>query len=233
VTIPSGATSATVTINTNGVPASESVTITATRGAVSLPVLLTINAPVLVGISLAPTSVVGGTTSTGTVTLNGPAPTGGTVVSLSSSSAYATVQNTVTVAAGFTTGAFAVSTAADQSSKTATITASLGAISKTASLIINPPSLASFTLSPSTVSGGANSIGTVTLSGPAGAGGVGINLSSSSTSASVQIQVTVPAGATTATFVVTTTTVASAVSATITAAHGSVSLPQTLTIQAP
>ena len=54
-------------------------------------------------VSLNPTSVTGGASSTGTVTLSSAAPAGGAVVTLgSSNTAAATVPGSVTVAAGAT-----------------------------------------------------------------------------------------------------------------------------------
>ena len=59
-----------------------------------------VNLPVPASLSLSPTTVAGGATSTGTVRLDNPAPAGGTAVALSSSSTAATVPASVTVAAG-------------------------------------------------------------------------------------------------------------------------------------
>jgi uncharacterized delta-60 repeat protein len=67
--------------------------------------------------------------------------------------------------------------------------------------------LTSLSVSPTTVTAPANSIGTVTLSGAAPAGGVSITLRSSDTQkATIPTTVTVPAGASSATFVIQTLT---------------------------
>src|SRR5207245_4499662 len=68
--------------------------------------------PIVSSLTLSPTSVVGGVqSSTGTVTLNGPAPAGGAQVLLSSSNTgVATVPSSVTVPAGATSATFTVST---------------------------------------------------------------------------------------------------------------------------
>jgi hypothetical protein len=78
------------------------------------------------------------------------------------------------------------------------------------------------TVSPATVTGGAGSTGTVTLSGPARAGGAVVTLADDSASVTVSPSVTVASGATTATFAVTTTTVTVAATATIRATYGTV-----------
>jgi hypothetical protein len=67
--------------------------------------------PVVSTVSISPSTVVGGTSSTGTVTLNGPAAAGGLVVKLSSQKpTLASVPTTVTVPAGATSVNFTITT---------------------------------------------------------------------------------------------------------------------------
>src|SRR5260370_35933989 len=129
-------------------------------------------------LSLNPTSITGGNSSTGTVTLSGPAPAGGVQVALSSSNAAAaSVPSSVTVAAGATSAIFTVSTTAVASQTAVTISATYSGVIKSASLTVKPAppppvTLASLTLNPSSVVGGVGcSTGTVTLRGPAPPGG--------------------------------------------------------------
>src|SRR5205807_10462942 len=91
-------------------------------------------------LTLNPISVVGGAqSSTGTVTLSGPAPTGGAVVSLSSSNpSVAAVPASVTVPAGASSASFTVTTSAVVASTAVTISASYGGASRTAKLT-HPP----------------------------------------------------------------------------------------------
>src|SRR5216684_4014650 len=96
--------------------------------------------PTLSSVGLNPTSVTGGSSSTGTVTLDGPAPSYGAVVSLSSSASAATVPASVTVASGATSATFTVNTTAVTASTPVTVTATYGGAMKTASLTVNPPS---------------------------------------------------------------------------------------------
>jgi Subtilase family len=93
----------------------------------------------LSSVGLSPMTVAGGSSSTGTVTLSGPAPTYGSTVSLSSNSSAATVPASVTVASGATSATFTVSTNAVTASTPVTITASYGGVMKTAPLTVNPP----------------------------------------------------------------------------------------------
>jgi hypothetical protein len=193
----------------------------------------------LTSLTLSPTSVVGGTqSSTGTVTLSGPAPAGGTVVTLSSSNtAVARVPASVTVAAGATSASVTVSTSAVSASTAVTITAAYGGVSRAATLTVTSapppaPTLTSLTLNPTSVVGGAqSSAGTVTLSGPAPAGGTVVALSSSNTAAArVASSVTVTAGASSASFTISTSAVSASTAVTITAAYGGVSRAATLTV---
>jgi hypothetical protein len=181
----------------------------------------------LSSMTLNPTSVTGGNSSMGTVTLSGPAPAGGVQVTLSSNNtAAAKVPSTVTVSAGATSATFTVSTSAVATSTEVTVSASHAGMIKTASLTVTPaappaPSLSSLTLNPTTVTGGAqSSTGTVTLSGPAPADGAQVTLSSDNTAAArVPSSVIVPAGATSATFTVNTSVVLLSTSATISASY--------------
>jgi len=226
-TVAAGATSATFTVTTSAVSASTAVAISATYAGAGKTASLTVQpaAPPTVtlgSLTLNPTNVIGGNSSTGTVTLSGPAPTGGAQVALSSSNTTAArVPASVTVAAGATSATFAVSTSAVAASTAVTISASYGGVSRTASLTVQPvpppaPTLTSLTLSPTSVVGGLQSSrGTVTLSAPAPAGGVQVTLSSSNGAASVPGSVFIPAGASSASFTVNTSPVLSSTSATI------------------
>ena len=89
-------------------------------------------------LSLSPTSVLGGPlgSSTGTVTLKGPAPSGGALVSLSSSDAAATVPASVTVPEGATSATFTVNTSPVIRSTTVRISASYNGTTRTANLTV-------------------------------------------------------------------------------------------------
>src|SRR3989440_97549 len=93
--------------------------------------------PTVSSLTLNPTSVTGGTqSSTGTVTLSGPAPAGGAQVMLSSSNAAASVPSSVTVPAGSSSATFTVNTSIVLISTSATISASYNSTTQTASLAI-------------------------------------------------------------------------------------------------
>ena len=85
-----------------------------------------------------PTSVTGGGTSQGTVTLSNTAPAGGAVVSLSSGHAAASVPVAVTVAAGASSATFSASTSAVAGSTPVTVTATYAGVTRTTTLTVNP-----------------------------------------------------------------------------------------------
>jgi hypothetical protein len=107
----------------------------------------------LSSLSVNPTSVTAGNSSTGTVTLSGPAPSGGAQVTLSSSNtAAARVPSSVTVAAGATSTSFMVSTSTVSTSTQITISATFGGATQTASLALTPQPNFILSASPSSVS---------------------------------------------------------------------------------
>ena len=93
------------------------------------------------------------------------------------------------------------------------------------------PELASLSLNPKTLKGGATSKGTVTLTATAPTGGIVVDLHSGNTSvAAVPKNVTVAAGQSTATFTVRTRAVTSNTSVTISARYNGVTKNATLTV---
>ncbi len=142
VTVAAGATSANFTIATTSVTASTLATISATAGGVTQSATLTVNpapAVTLSTVGLNPTSVTGGKTSQGTVTLSGPAPSGGLVVTLASNNtAAATVPVSVTVPAGAISTTFTMTTSAVTASTSVLISATGGGVTRSATLTVTP-----------------------------------------------------------------------------------------------
>ncbi len=218
VTVAAGATvSAPFTITTTAGTSAKQVTITASDGTNTKTGTLTVKATALTTVNLSPKAVVGGkSTTANTVTLNGPAPAGGAVVTLTSSApTVATPQTSVTVPAGATTSpAFTITTKTVTTATPVTIFGNYNGASKSAVLTVNPAALASLKQA------GASRF-TVTLSGPARAGGAVVMLTSSNiAAATLPATVTVPAGATSAVFTITTNAVTANTAVTITATYG-------------
>ncbi len=188
--------------------------------------------PTLSSVTVNPPSVTGGSTATGTVSLTGPAPSGGLVVSLSSDKPdivafqlsdkgprpIAAAQLQITVPANATLANFRVLTrpvafnpnvvppgvsVVISASHGTTALARLPVI-KTATLTVLTPLVKSLGVT-SPITGSQSTSGVVELTGPALSGGAVVHLASNNTAvAPVPATVTVPAGATSAIFTVTT-----------------------------
>jgi hypothetical protein len=140
VAVASGATSATFTVT--GV-SSGSATITATlNGSSRQSSALTVSAgPKLASIALNPSTAVGGSNVTATVTLTGSAPSGGADVTLSSDGT-AVVPALVTVPAGSASTTFIVLTQVVSGPTTAIIKGSYGGASVTVTIALTRPTVA-------------------------------------------------------------------------------------------
>ncbi len=234
VAVPLNATSATFPIATSGVNSSTSVTIIATYSSISEHATLTVNPPTISSVSPSPASVIGGSDSTGTVQLSGPAGPLGEVVSLKSSTSAAVVPSTVKVAANSTSAQFQITTSAVSSSTQVTITASDTGASQTSVLTVTPATLSRFNMADAVLLGSTSTIGTVEIGSPAGPNGDVIKLSSSTIRAIVPASVTIPAGQTSVSFTVNTTVVSSDTVAFFSATFGLSSLAsQVIVLPAP
>ena len=184
-------------------------------------------------LSISPATVMGGQTATGAVSLTGAAPASGAVVSLTSANPAAAVPGSVTVPAGSSSASFIVTTTTVSAMTAGNITASYSGVNKSAPITVNPaapPVLSSLTLNPTTVVGGSNSVGTVTLN-KAAVNPVVVTLASNKPMrASVPASVTVPAGASSATFSINTTSTNKKINVSISASYSGVTKSATLAI---
>lgn len=193
-------------------------------------------APTLSSEIVGPATIVGGSSSTGTVTLTSAAPAAGALVSLSSGNpSVAGVPTSVNVPAGAISATFNIVTSAVAVNTQVVITAAYNVATRTATLTVTPPpSLQSVALNPSSVVGGNSSQATVVLTTAAPSGGAVVALASSNTSAAtVPASVTIPAGTTSATFAVSTVSVATTTSSTIRGSYVGGSSNAVLTITPP
>ena len=126
-----GATSGDFNVTTLTVAASVNVNITATLPSANfLSGMLTVIPPVVTMLSFNPAVVVSGEMSTGTVTLSGPAPTGGVPITFTSSNSSAfpaPANGTVTVPAGSSSQTFMATAGVVAASTPVTVTATTGA----------------------------------------------------------------------------------------------------------
>jgi hypothetical protein len=161
--------------------------------------------PALASISAHPSTVTGGNSTTGTVVLTAPAPTGGISLVLSSSSSIISVPATVVVPATQNSANFSINTTAVGLITVGSISASYNSTMKSTTVTVTPPALTALRVSPSTVVGGARVTGTVILSGPAPMGGAVVTLQSAKPAiATLPSSVTILAGATSVNFSITT-----------------------------
>jgi hypothetical protein len=232
VTVPANVTSFKVTLQHARVPSQTLVTVSATLGATTKSLAVTLYS-FLKKIAVSPTSVVGGANSKGTVYLAALAPAGGLDIALASSSASATVPASVTVAAGASSASFTIATTPVATDQAATITATLDATNVTAALTVKPPALSSVKLNTTSVKGGSTTSVrlTVNLNGAAPAGGTTVALSSSNELvATLPPSVLIPAGAKTASVAVTHKAVVLQMDVTLTATQGSINKSAVLTV---
>lgn len=139
VTIPAGKTSAKFAILTSDVAAKTVVNILAVVNGITKSGSITLTPNTLKAMVLSPTSVKGGGSTTGTITLLAPAHPGGVTVSLLSSlTSVATVPSSVVVSEGSLTASFSISTSAVLTIKKPIIKASINGVVKSVALTVNP-----------------------------------------------------------------------------------------------
>jgi hypothetical protein len=231
--IAAGAMSATFTISTTPVGTTVGpFDISASYQGVTLTAPLTVLAAAVSRVTVRPGSVVGGVAAAGTVTLTGLAPAGGAVVALASANPSATVPGSVMVPAGAKSATFAITTIPVATTQGPfDVSATYNGVTGADTLTVKAPDVLSVVLDPATVTGGAHSTATVTLTGPAPPEGITLTLKSSKTGvATVPPTLFVTASNTSATFDVSTLPVAASTPVTISATTGGPTRKATLTV---
>ena len=187
VTVAAGSASATFPITTTSGVTGTTAVISATLNATTLQATLVFADAELSALSISPGSILNGNTAVGTVTLTGTANVP-VVISLSRSSAnvFLPVPNntSVTVPVGASSATFTImGTLQTTASATVTITASHSAVTRQATITVNLPWVSSFTISPQTLVGGNNAIGTATINAfPPANGTYNVTFTSTNTS---------------------------------------------------
>jgi len=230
VAIAAGQSVATFTITTSGATTKTVANLTAACGGTKQTARLMIGAFELSNLILNNASVIGGASVSASVQINAPAPAGGVVVTLGSNNPSVTVPATVMVPEGSSSAPFSIGTSPVASQVKAAISASYGGRTQYEQLIVNTVALSTITLSPTSVSGGQTSTGTITLNGPAPAGGFDVSLRTSSSTTKVPAKVTVPAGQTSVTFTITTVKVKADTSVQVSASLGQPEFTVSLTV---
>ena len=236
VTVPAGAkSSGYFTIPTAGVATSVPVTIQASWGGVTKSVTITVKPTALYWFNANAAPISSGNLIYANVTLDGPAPSAGAVITLTTANpAVATPPATITVAPGTTVSQnFTMTTGAVAVATPVVITASYGGVSKALTVTVKPPDLYGLSVFATTVSGGKSLYATVSLDGRAPAGGAVVAFSSSNPAlAAPPVSVTVAAGATASAYIIIPTGfVTAATTVAITATYGGVSKPVTVNVK--
>lgn len=234
VTVASGAKTATFTVTSSAVTSNDTETIAGTLGASTKSATITLDVVNVSTLTFSPSSVSGGTTVTGTVTLSVAAPPSGQVVNLSGGDSAVSYPATVTVASGAKTATFKVTTSPvnGSSSDGETLQAAVGSSNPVSgSFTIKVPVISSFVFSPSSIYGGVTASATITLSGPAGSSGVSISLSGGDSSITLPSTASVTSGSKSVTFNVPTSIVTAMDAETVTAQLNGANTNASLTLK--
>jgi hypothetical protein len=145
VFMPGGSSSVRFTATTRNVTSTQTINIRIRNnqlGRRNVSVTVTPAAPTpaplsLSALTLSPTTVVGGNSAQGTVTLSAAAPAA-TTITLASSNASATVPASVTVAAGASSASFTVATGTVNATMSAIISGTFNGVTRSSTLTINP-----------------------------------------------------------------------------------------------
>ena len=192
--------------------------------------------PTPVSVTLARNPLYSGDISFVAVQLTAAVPAGGATIVMNSSNPGAVpVPATITMPGNTAWMQFQVQAEQVTAPTPVTLTATLNSSSASAQFTLQPPSLQSFTISPSSISGGAQPQGIVMFNGLAPAGGAVVTLSSNSPSVSVPASVLVAAGDASVSFPISTSAVTANTTATVTASYAGASVQGqvTLTPQQP
>lgn len=230
-TIPASSTTGTFSVILQaGVDVSKSVTITVKLNGVAFSKALTVAPAVLSDLTLSLSTIVAGNNVTGTVILNGKAGPAGRTVTLSSDNPVAVIPASITVLSGTKQRSFTVLTANTTTTKTAHITATLGgSVMKTLTVIV-PPALTTFTITPTSITGGGTAVAKPTIASAAPAGGVLVKFVETSPFLSIASSALIAAGNTTISISVPTTTVTTSTTETVEARLNGTIKTATLTI---
>ncbi|HEV2472598.1 MAG TPA: FG-GAP repeat protein [Chthonomonadales bacterium] len=183
-------------------------------------------------VSLSPTAITGGQTSTGTVTLNVPVPSGAgpAIVNLHTNSPDAWTPTTISIPSGAPSAQFVVHSKSVTQDTPVTVTAQFQGGSASSVLTVAAPVLVSLTLNPNTVKGGNSVQGTVTLSGTAAADTT-VTLTNTNSAATVPASVIVKKFYSSVKFTIATSSPgANSVTGTVTATLGANSSSASLTV---
>lgn len=241
VTVPAGQQSVNFPIQAATVDTQQSGNISASFLGKTRNQTLIVKPASLASLSFNPNRIAGGSTSVGTVTLDGTAPSTGASITISvitNPGNINTFTTPVTIPAGQKSATFNVSANLVASNTFSVFRSSYNSVNKDATLLIDNISLSSFVINPTSIQGGGSVNGTVTINQPAPPGGAFVTLSSPNAevllpdedASTPGKQVLVAANSTSRTFPIGTVVTIATVNATVSASRGGVPIVKNLTI---
>jgi uncharacterized protein (TIGR03437 family) len=236
VTVLNGQNSAQFAATVTGVPADETVVIAAGLNGGTQTTSLSLTAPVvLTSLSCAPGSLTNGQSATCTVSLS-KAAAGGVVIGLSGGSAALTVPANVTVANGAASGAFSITAGTVASNQTATVSASLNGVTKSALVNLTAPAvpaaLTSIQCAPASLNSNQSATCTVNLDKSSN-GVTTLTLSDDNAQLTTPGNLAIGNGASSASFTVAATAISLSQTATVTASLSGVTKSFPVILTAP
>ncbi len=227
--VPAGEDEWTFTLQSTQVQQTQDVTLTANPGGATA--MIRVFSGWVKSLTLTKTDVLGGASLQGTVVLNGPAPAGGSVVQLSTTSPTAVLpkDDFVLVPAGASQRTFPIGTKAVTSITEVFIGATYNSTARV-KLNIHPAQITAFT-APTTINGGSFGNATVTISGPAPDAGLPVTIVSDS-DALAGMTVLVPKDQTSLTFRLNTMPVSADTVVNLTAKTSIASMSANVTVKA-
>ena len=235
VTVPAAATTKTFTVSAGFLTSDQDSTITATYNGTFSKFSISLVAPVLISsVSCDAGFLLLNASSTCTVTLTKPAPSGGAKVFLSRTGTLLKVPTSVTVLSGKTSITFTASVLSVLIDEVSTITSTYnGASVSTAISLVTQGSVSSISCNSASLGENSSTTCTVKLSKAAPSGGATVTISRSGTLLMVPASVLVPATATSASFQISTSGIPSNQAATVTATYNGASMSTTVNLNAP
>ncbi len=167
MTIRGGAMTASFAISTTPVARPTTATISVLLDEERHDAALTVVPPSIATLAFSARRVRGGSNDIGAITLNGAAPEGGIGIALASDSRLVAVPVRVVVAGGDRSVTFTAETTPVESEVAVSVSAANGERTVTADVVIEPPVLTSFSVTPATVVGGEPVQATPVIDGPA------------------------------------------------------------------
>ena len=168
--IPAGSTTGSFQVFGRQVIANTAVQVSVSYGG-NLRIGTVTVVPWLQNVTVTGTTIIGGNSTSGTVRLNAPAPSGGVVVNLSTDRPDLITYPggaTVTVPTGASQANFNIDTNGVDTSQSTKVSTSLLGLTTSADLTVTPASMTRVVLTPSTVAAGSSATGVVQLNGKAG-----------------------------------------------------------------